>query len=349
MGVPAIQKVRLGAYIIKRLLSGDRHFPLVLMLEPLFQCNLRCKGCGKIAHPPETMRRRMTVNECVAAAEECGAPVVSIPGGEPLMHPDIHLIARALIQRKRFVYLCTNALLVEKRLAEFSPSPYLTFNVHLDGFAEKHDALVGKEGVFDSAVAAIRLLVANGFRVTTNTTFFGDETPRSAAEFFDFLTSLGVEGMTVAPAFNYEAAEEQDNFLGREGTHALFREVFRMSKGRGWRFNHSRLYLDFLAGNQQYVCSPWGNPTVNIFGWQRPCYLLNDSYAGSYQELMEETDWSHYGTKGDTRCRDCMVHCGFEPTAVIDTVLHPWKNFAAFSRSMLGAKGGSAASPDFGR
>jgi len=332
LGVPAIQKARLGAYIFKQLLSGNRRFPLVLMLEPLFQCNLRCKGCGKIAHPPEIMRRRMTVDECVAAAEECGAPIVSIPGGEPLLHPDIHLIARELIQRKRFVYLCTNALLVEKRLDEFSPSPYLTFNVHLDGFGEKHDALVCREGVFDSAVAAIRLLVSRGFRVTTNTTFFGDETSGRAARLFDFLTSLGVEGMTVAPAFNYEAAEEQDNFLGREKSHNLFRELFSMSRGRGWRFNHSSLYLDFLVGNQQYQCAPWGNPTVNIFGWQRPCYLLNDGYAASYRELMEDTDWSRYGTGADIRCRDCMVHCGFEPTAVIDTALRPWKGLAAFLR-----------------
>ncbi len=343
MGVPTIQKARLGAYIFRRLLAGDRHFPLVLMLEPLFQCNLRCKGCGKIGHPPEIMRRRMTIEECVAAVEECGAPIVSIPGGEPLMHPEIQLIARELIQRKRFVYLCTNALLVEKRLGEFTPSPYLTFNVHLDGFAKKHDALVGKEGVFDSAVTAIQLLVSQGFRVTTNTTFFGDETPENAAKFFDFVTSLGVEGMTIAPAFNYEAAEEQDNFLGRQGTHHLFKEVFRLGKGRGWRFNHSSLYLDFLTGNQQYSCAPWGNPTVNILGWQRPCYLLNDSYVRSYRELMEETDWFRYGIDGDTRCRDCMVHSGFEPMAVMDTVLHPFKSLAVFFRRMNHMKGGHTA------
>jgi hopanoid biosynthesis associated radical SAM protein HpnH len=337
LGVPAIQKARLGVYIFRQILSGNRRFPLVLMLEPLFQCNLRCKGCGKIAHPPEIMRRRMTVEECVAAVEECGAPIVSIPGGEPLMHPEIHLIARELMARKRFVYLCTNALLVEKRIDDFAPSPYLTFNVHLDGFGDKHDALVCREGVFDSAVAAIRLLVARGFRVTTNTTFFGDETPESAARLFDFLTGLGVEGMTVAPAFNYEAAEEQDNFLGREGTYSLFRQLFAMSKGRGWRFNHSSLYLDFLSGNQRYACAPWGNPTVNIFGWQRPCYLLNDGYAASYRELMEGTDWTRYGTGADPRCADCMVHCGFEPTAVVDTALHPLKALAVFLRRLTAA------------
>ncbi|MEZ4600255.1 MAG: adenosyl-hopene transferase HpnH [Syntrophotaleaceae bacterium] len=335
MGVPAIQKARLGAYIFKQLLSGNRRFPLVLMLEPLFQCNLRCRGCGKIAHPPEIMRKRMTVEQCVAASDECGAPIVSIPGGEPLMHPEIHLIAMELIKRKRFVYLCTNALLVKKRIDQFAPSPYLTFNIHLDGFGEKHDALVCRKGVFRSAVEAIRLLVARGFRVTTNTTFFGDETPESASRFLDFLTSLGVEGMTVAPAFNYESAEEKDNFLGRDGTYSLFRKIFAMGKGRGWCFNHSGLYLDFLAGNQKYPCAPWGNPTVNIFGWQRPCYLLNDGYAASYRELMEETDWSRYGTEADTRCRDCMVHSGFEPTAVLDTALHPWKGLTVFMRQMV--------------
>ncbi len=325
MSVPLIQKARLGAYIVKKLLAGNRRFPLVLMLEPLFQCNLRCKGCGKISHPPEIMRRLMTVEECVAAVEECGAPVVSIPGGEPLMHPQIHEIARELIARKRFVYLCTNALLVEKRLDDFTPSPYLTFNVHLDGFADKHDALVNRDGVFDQAVEAIRLLVRRGFRVTTNTTFFGDETVDSAAAFFDFLTSLGIEGITVAPAFNYESAEEQHNFLGRQNSQDLFAQLLARRKNSGWRFNHSSLYLDFLAGRRSYSCSPWGNPTVNIFGWQRPCYLLNDGYAASYRELMEETDWQRYGTGRDDRCADCMVHSGFEPSAVLDSTLHPWR------------------------
>lgn len=332
MGVPFIQKARIGAYICRQLMKGNRRFPLVLMLEPLFQCNLRCKGCGKISHPPEIMNRRLTVQECVAMAEECGAPIVSLPGGEPLMHPDIHLIARELIARKRFVYLCTNALLVEKRLPDFKPSPYLTFNVHLDGLREKHDSLVNREGVFDQAVQAIRRLVSAGYRVTTNTTFFGDETPESAAALFDFLMSLGVEGMTVAPAFNYESAEEQDNFLGREGSYELFRTLLPQAKARGWRFNHSSLYLDFLAGRQAYPCSPWGTPAANVFGWQRPCYLLNDGYAASFRELMEETDWNSYGTGRDARCTHCMVHCGFETSAVVDAALHPLKALRVYLR-----------------
>jgi hopanoid biosynthesis associated radical SAM protein HpnH len=342
LGVPLVQKIRIGTYIGKQLLRGNRRFPLVLMLEPLFQCNLRCKGCGKISHPPEVLQQRMTVEQCIAAVEECGAPMVSIPGGEPLMHPDIHVIARELTARKRFVYLCTNALLVEKRLDEFRPSPYLTFNVHLDGLRDKHDALVNRQGVFDRAVQAIRRLVSEGYRVTTNTTFFGDETPESAAALFDFLMSLGVEGMTVAPAFNYESAEEQDNFLGRQGSQELFRTLMAMAKQRNWRFNHSSLYLDFLTGGQRYACSPWGTPAVNIFGWQRPCYLLNDGYVASFRELMEDTDWDRYGTGKDPRCADCMVHCGFETTAVLDTSLHPFKALGVFLR---GAGRGTTGAP----
>jgi len=333
LGIPAIQKARLGAHIVRRVLAGDRRFPLVLMLEPLFRCNLRCPGCGKIAYPDDILNRRLDVAECVAAVEECGAPVVSIPGGEPLLHPDIHVIARELAARGKFVYLCTNALLVERRIGDFKPSPYLTFNVHLDGLRERHDALVDREGVFDKAVSAIRLLVSRGFRVTTNTTFFAGETPGSAARLFDFLASLGVEAMTVAAAFGYEKAADRDHFLGRAGTRELFRGVFAIGRARRWRFNHSGLYLDFLAGGREYRCSPWANPTRNIFGWQKPCYLLDDGYAGSYRELLATTDWEKYGAGRDPRCADCMVHSGFEPTAVLDSVANP---LAALRVRLLG-------------
>jgi hopanoid biosynthesis associated radical SAM protein HpnH len=269
----------------------------------------------------------MSVDECVAAAEECGAPVVSIPGGEPLLHPDIARIVQELIKRKRFVYLCTNALLVPRRIDEFSPSAYLTFNVHLDGLQEVHDRNVNSPGTFDRAVAAIRQLVKKGFRVTTNTTFFAGQSPEQAADFLDFVTSLGVEAMTVSAGFSYENAQDQEGFLDRTQTVELFRGIFREQRRRGsrWQFNHSILYLDFLAGNQDYRCTPWANPTRNMFGWQRPCYLLNDGYAASYRQLMEETDWDSYGRGRDPRCTNCMVHCGFEPTAVVDTVFHPWK------------------------
>lgn len=325
LGIPVVQQTRIGAYIVGRMLRADRRFPLVLMLEPLFRCNLHCRGCGKLDHPAEVMRRRMTLAECLDASDECGAPVVSIAGGEPLLHADMPRIVRGLTARRRFVYLCTNGLLVAEKIAAFTPSVYLTFNVHLDGLRERHDAGVCRRGVFDTAVAAIRLLIARGFRVTTNTTFFGAETPASAARFFDFLTSLGVEGMTVAPGFSYTAAASQDIFLGRARARALFQGILALAPKRGWRFNHSPLYLDFLAGNQTYECTPWGNPTRNIFGWQRPCYLIDDGYAASFAELMADTDWQRYGVGHDPRCADCMVHCGFEPSAVIDAVTRPWK------------------------
>ena len=327
MSIPLIQKTRIGYYIIKQLLSGRQRFPLVLMLEPLFRCNLRCKGCGKIAYSEDLLAKQLSVAECVAAVEESGAPVVSIAGGEPLLHPDLHLIVEQLVARKKFVYLCTNALLVSKRIEAFKPSPYVTFNIHLDGMRERHDVLVCRPGVFDRAVTAIRMLISKGFRVTTNTTFYGGTSPEEAARFFDFLTSLDIEGMTVASGFGYEAAADQDHFLGRNGTFAFFQRLFDIGQARNWRFNHSRLYLDFLAGKLDYECTPWGTPARNIFGWQRPCYLLNDGYADSYHELMETTDWTKFGVGRDPRCADCTVHSGFEPSAVMDMAQHPLRTF----------------------
>jgi hopanoid biosynthesis associated radical SAM protein HpnH len=325
LGIPAIQKIRIGIYIARQTLRGTQRFPLVLMLEPLFRCNLHCKGCGKITYPAPILNMQLSVGSCVAAAEECGAPVVSIAGGEPLLHPDIHVITRELTLRKIFVYLCTNALLVEKRIGDFEPSPYLTFNIHLDGLQKRHDMLVCRTGVFETAISAIRRLLSRGFRVTTNTTFFKGETPDSAIRLLDFLTSLGVEGMTVAAAFDYKDASDQAHFFKREETTALFRRIFEIGRNRKWKFNHSSLYLDFLTGNQDYPCTPWGNPTRNIFGWQRPCYLLNDGYATTFRDLMEKTNWAKYGVGSDPRCAACMVHCGFEATAVMDSVKNPLK------------------------
>ncbi len=325
MSIPSIQKARIGGYIFKQMLMGKRRFPLVLMLEPTFRCNLRCAGCGKIEYAENILNRRLSVDDCIAAAETCGAPVISIPGGEPLLLPDIHHIVHEITMRKRFVYLCTNALLVEKRITDFTPSPYLTFNVHLDGLHERHDSLVCKQGVFEKAIAAIQRLRSLGFRVTTNTTFFKGQEPENAARFFDYLTHLGVEGMTVSSAFSYETAAGQDVFLTRLDTVTLFRQIFELGKGKNWRFNHSRVYLDFLAGKKAFACTPWGNPTRNIFGWQRPCYLLNDGYAATYKDLMESTEWEKYGVGNDPRCTHCMVHCGFEPTAVIDSIKNPLK------------------------
>ena len=326
MAIPLIQQIRVGAYVLKNKLKGLERYPLVLMLEPLFRCNLACPGCGKIDYEDEILNKRLSVKECLNAVDECGAPVVSIPGGEPLLHREIGEIVKGIIDRKKFVYLCTNALMLEKRLHLFKPTPYLTFSVHLDGLEDEHDKAVAQDGVFKKAVSAIRKAKALGFRVNLNCTLF-DQTPASEiARFFDFASqNLEVEGITVSPGYAYERAPDQEHFLNREKTKTLFRDVFRFGKGRKWRFSQSSLFLDFLAGNQSYKCTPWGNPTRNVFGWQKPCYLLAEGYAPSFQSLMEETDWNSYGTGNYEKCADCMVHCGYEPTAVLDTLNHPLK------------------------
>ena len=326
MAIPLIQQIRVGAYVLKNKLKGLERYPLVLMLEPLFRCNLACPGCGKIDYEDEILNKRLSVKECLNAVDECGAPVVSIPGGEPLLHREIGEIVKGIIDRKKFVYLCTNALMLEKRLHLFKPTPYLTFSVHLDGLEDEHDKAVAQDGVFKKAVSAIRKAKALGFRVNLNCTLF-DQTPASEiARFFDFASqNLEVEGSTVSPGYAYERAPNQEHFLNREKTKNLFRDVFRFGKGRKWRFSQSSLFLDFLAGNQSYKCTPWGNPTRNVFGWQKPCYLLAEGYASSFQSLMEETDWNSYGTGNYEKCADCMVHCGYEPTAVLDTLNHPLK------------------------
>ena len=326
MAIPLIQQIRVGAYVLKNKLKGLERYPLVLMLEPLFRCNLACPGCGKIDYEDEILNKRLSVKECLNAVDECGAPVVSIPGGEPLLHREIGEIVKGITDRKKFVYLCTNALMLEKRLHLFKPTPYLTFSVHLDGLEDEHDKAVAQDGVFKKAVSAIRKAKALGFRVNLNCTLF-DQTPASEiARFFEFASqNLEVEGITVSPGYAYERAPNQEHFLNREKTKNLFRDVFRFGKGRKWRFSQSSLFLDFLAGNQSYKCTPWGNPTRNVFGWQKPCYLLAEGYASSFQSLMEETDWNSYGTGNYEKCADCMVHCGYEPTAVLDTLNHPLK------------------------
>ena len=325
MAVPLIQQIRVGAYVMKQRLKGNRRYPLVLMLEPLFRCNLACPGCGKIDYPEEILNRRLSVEECIGAAEESGAPVISIPGGEPLIHKEMPQIVAELVKRKRFVYLCTNALLLEKRLPEFTPSVYLTFSVHLDGLKPEHDHAVDQKGVFDRAVKAIKAAQAKGFRVSVNCTLFNNADPKRVAEFMDFTRDLGIEGVTISPGYAYERAPDQQHFLTREKTKNLFRDVLRQGKGKKWRFSQSSLFLDFLAGNQEYHCTPWSNPTRNVFGWQRPCYLLNEGYAKSFKELMAGTDWDSYGTGNYEKCANCMVHCGYEGTAVEDTIRKPWK------------------------
>lgn len=334
MAVPLIQQIRVGAYIMAQRLKGNKRYPLVLMLEPLFRCNLACAGCGKIDYPDTILNRRLSVEECVQAAEECGAPVVSIPGGEPLLHKEMNVIVAELVKRKKFVYLCTNALLLLKKMDQYTPSPYLTFSVHLDGLKDEHDHAVSQEGVFDRATEAIKEAVKRGFRVTVNCTLFNNAVPERVAAFFDYAMTLGVEGITVSPGYAYERAPEQQYFLNRQETKNLFRDVLRRGKGRNWVFNQSTLYLDFLAGNQEYHCTPWGNPTRNVFGWQRPCYLIGEGHVKSFKELMETTDWDAYGVGKYEKCANCMVHCGFEPTAVNDTVSHPLKAWRALRKGI---------------
>ncbi len=328
MQVPIRQQWSIGRYILGQKLRGNKHYPLVLMLEPLFRCNLECAGCGKIEYPDEILDRRLSVDECLQAVDECGAPVVSIPGGEPLIHKDMPAIVAGIVARKKFVYLCTNALLLARKIDDYTPSPYLTFSIHLDGLRERHDRSVCREGVFDKAVEAIKLARDRGFRVTVNCTLFQDEDPTEVADFFDFVAGLGVEGVTVSPGYSYERAPRQDVFLRRAQSKMLFRKTFALGRQRRakWRFNQSSLFLDFLAGNQTYQCTPWSNPTRNVFGWQKPCYLLSDEgYAASFAELIETTPWERYGVGRHPKCDNCMVHCGYEGTAVNDTFAHPLK------------------------
>ncbi len=326
MAVPLHQKIRVGAYVAKQRLKGVERYPLVLMLEPLFRCNLACAGCGKIDYPDAILNQRLSVEQCLEAVDECGAPVVSIAGGEPLLHREIEQVVGGIIARKKFVYLCTNALLMEKKLDRFKPSPFFVWSVHLDGDKEMHDHSVCEEGVYERAVAAIQTAKAAGFRVNINCTLFEGAKAERVAQFFDDVIASGVDGITVSPGYAYERAPDQAHFLNRRKTKELFRDIFKRGNGaKKWSFSQSSLFLDFLAGNQNYHCTPWGNPTRNYFGWQRPCYLLGEGYAKTFTELMTETDWDAYGTGNYEKCADCMVHSGYEATAVMDAVKHPVK------------------------
>ncbi len=325
MGVPLNQMVRVGAYVVRQHMAGRRRYPLVLMLEPLFRCNLACAGCGKIDYPAPILNQRLTPAQCFEAVEECGAPVVAIAGGEPLLHKEMPEIVEGMLARGKFVYLCTNALLMEKRLDRFRPHKNFAFDVHLDGDEEMHDRSVSQEGVFDRAVAAIKAAKAKGFRVCINTTLFDGTDAARVAAFLDHVKAIGLDGVMISPGYAYERAPDQQHFLNRQKSKQLFRDIFRRGRGKGWKFNQSALFLDFLAGNQSYVCTPWGKPTRNVFGWQRPCYLLGEGYTRTYRELMETTDWDRYGTGNYEKCADCMVHSGYEATAVIDAVSHPLK------------------------
>lgn len=327
MSIPLKQQLILAKYIMGKRLQNIKRYPLVLMLEPLYQCNLACTGCGKIDYPKETLDKRMRVEDAIKAVDECGAPVVSIAGGEPLIHQDMPQIVEQIVARKKYIYLCTNALLLKKRLHEFTPSPYLTFSIHLDGNKARHDASVCRAGVYDKAVNAIRLVKEAGHRVSINCTLFKDEIPKEVADFFDTVTAMGVNQITLSPGYSYERAPSQDVFLSRTQTKQLFRGILekRKSAKQNWPLSHSSLYLDFLAGNQSYQCTPWSNPTYTIFGWQKPCYLLSKGYTHSFKSLLDDTDWDAYGTGRHPQCNNCMASCGYEGTAVNDMVSHPLK------------------------
>lgn len=333
MAVPISQMCTVVSYVLRQKINGVRRYPLVLMLEPLFRCNLACAGCGKIQYPDHVLNRRLSPEQCWAAADECGAPIVSLPGGEPLIHPEMPEVVRGLVERKKYVYVCTNAILLERKLSDYQPSQYLTFSVHMDGMKEEHDLAVCRDGVYDVAERAIRAALSKGFRVTTNTTLYDDANPDRVRTFFDDMMRLGVEGMMISPGYSYQKAPDQKNFLKRNRTRDLFSRILSNRK-RHWRFNQSPLFLEFLMGKQEYQCTPWGNPTYNIFGWQRPCYLLQEGYAKTFQELMDQTDWEHYGTGRNEKCSDCMVHCGYEASAVEDT-FGSWNGFGRTVKATL--------------
>ena len=330
MGIPLIQKIKVAKYIFEQKIKRNQKYPLVLMLEPLFRCNLTCAGCGKIDYPDEILNKRLSIKECLDAVDECGAPIVSIPGGEPLVHKEIGEIVNGIINKGKFVYLCTNAILLEKKLDLFKPSQYLTFSIHLDGLKKEHDHSVCREGVYDKVIEAIKVAKQKGFRVNVNCTLFHQMTPKRTAEFFDYVTELGVDGITVSPGYAYERAHDQKNFLKRKKTKNLFRDIFKLGKGKKWIFSQSSLFLDFLAGNQNYKCTPWGNPTRNIFGWQKPCYLLGEGCVKTFDELINDTEWDKYGTGNYEKCANCMVHCGYEPTAAEDSIKNPLKTLNVF-------------------
>lgn len=325
MSIPFRQTVRIGSYILSQELRGRKRYPLVMMLEPLFRCNLACAGCGKIDYPDEILNQRLSYEECMEAIDECGAPAVSIAGGEPLIHREMPQIVEGFLKKKKFVILCTNALLLSKKIDQYKPSPYFTWSIHLDGDEEMHDRSVCQTGVYDTCIEAIKLAKSRGFRVQINCTLFNNADPEKAAKFFDYMKEIGLDGITVSPGYAYERAPDQQHFLNRSKTKEIFRDILRRGDGgKRWTFTQSTLFLDFLAGNQTYECTPWAMPARTVFGWQKPCYLVGEGYTKTFKELMDTTEWDNYGVGNYEKCADCMVHCGFEGTAVKDTIRRPW-------------------------
>jgi hopanoid biosynthesis associated radical SAM protein HpnH len=347
LAIPMTAVARIGAYIARNHFSGVKRYPLVLMLEPLFRCNLACAGCGKIDYPDEILNQRLSYDQCMEAIDECGAPVVSIAGGEPLLHRDLPKIVQGFLAKKKFVILCTNALLLTKKIDQYKPDPMFTWSIHLDGDKVMHDKSVCLDGVYETAVAAIRLAKSKGFQVSINCTLFEGADPERVADFLDEMKTVGVNGVTISPGYAYERAPDQDHFLGRTKTKQLFRDIFARGKGgKAWSFTQSTMFLDFLAGNQSYACTPWGNPTRTVFGWQRPCYLLGEGYAKTFKELMEDTAWDDYGVGNYEKCKDCMVHSGFEASAVTDIMKRP---LTALSVSLRGVRTTGPMAPDISR
>ena len=347
MAIPFIQKAHVGAYLMKQRLTGNTRYPLVLMLEPLFRCNLACAGCGKIDYPDEILNQRLSFQQCMDAIDECGAPMVSIAGGEPLLHREMPQIVRGYIAKKKFVILCTNALLLKKKIDDYEPSPFFTWSIHLDGDQQMHDKSVCLDGVFDTAREAILLAKSKGFRTQVNCTVFEGADPARLAAFFDEMKAIELDGITVSPGYSYERAPDQTHFLNREKTKNFFRDVLARGRGgKAWDFTNSPLFMDFLAGNRAYECTPWSMPARNVFGWQKPCYLLGEGYVKTYAELMETTDWDGYGVGKYEKCADCMVHCGFEGTAVKDTLAHPLR---AIGVSLRGVRTTGAMAKEISR
>jgi len=308
-------------YLIKKRLAGQKRFPLVLMLEPLHACNLACAGCGRIREYADTVEQRLSLEECLAAVDECPAPVVSVCGGEPLIYPGIEELVDKIVARPRHVYLCTNGFLLEKKLGGFRPSDRLFINVHLDGMESTHDPGAGREGVFARAIAGIQAAKRAGFMVCTNTTVYKQTDVHEIAVLFEYLTQLGVDGMMISPAYGYQAVQEFDPFgadhlfMTRDEVHAKFRQVRELL--RRFRLVASPIYLDFLCGGRELSCAAWASPTRNVRGWKGPCYLITDAHYPSCQQLTDATDWDRLGPGKDPRCEHCLVHCGFEPAAVL--------------------------------
>lgn len=317
MRFPLKQTISIARYISRQKKAKNPRFPLVLMLEPLHACNLTCSGCGRIREYSDTVSKMMPLEDCLKAADDCGAPVVSICGGEPLLYPQIEELVEKLLAQKRVVYLCTNGQLLNKKLDLFKPHPFFNINIHLDGVKKTHDLIVEKDGAYDKAVQGIREALAKGFTVCTNTTIYKQTDVEDTKKFIKELDELGVKGILIAPAYGYEDVDDQSIFLSRTEIIEKFKALRDVCNGK--KIWSTPLYLDFLEGKREFSCTPWGNVTYNIKGWKAPCYLITDKHYDSYQNFINSVDWNRYGPGRDKRCEHCMVHCGFEATAALET------------------------------